>query len=329
MKYNIKFKLSSLWVKIKFAWASCAIFFISCGGDDSGPSVLDACGNPTTAEVTDDRCLYQVSTLTESFDGSGGLVVDDEGWIYVGDFGDRLNNANGNTISRIDPGSGAIFTYATGLNGASGNTFSEDGTLYQANIRGQSVSKVTPEGLVQTFVSSGLRSPVGLAFDQEGNLYVNNCGGASIRKVAPDGTSTEFVSSNILSCPNGLTIDDSGVLYAANFNNGDVIRIQPDGTAEIFVTIPGGSNSHLTYGNGQLYVLSRAGNQLYRVTLDGEITLIAGSGEFGNADGSGEEASFAVPNGIDLSSDGSKIYVTSGTSRSSLNPVFVRLIELK
>lgn len=314
-----------------FILLSLFLWLLSCGGDDT-PDTFDACDNPTTETVNDKRCLYTVSTLTESFDGSGGLTVAEDGFIYVADFGESLNNGNGKTVSKIDPITGEVVLFAEGLNGASGNTFSSDGTLFQSNIRGQSVSQITPEGQVSAFSENGLASPVGLAFDQDGNLFVSNCGGGgSIQKIEPDGTSSRFSESALLSCPNGLTIDNSGILYTANFNNSDVVKILPDGTTELLVTLPGSSNSHLTFANGVLYVLSRSGHKLYEVTLDGQVSIIAGTGSSGNTDGSAEQATFSVPNGIDVSPDGSKIYVTSGIpgQGSQLNPVLVRVVELK
>ncbi len=307
------------------------LWLLSCGGEDE-PDTFDVCGNPTSETVNDKRCLYTVSTLTASFDGSGGLTVAEDGFIYVADFGESLNNGNGKTVSKIDPITGEVVLFAEGLNGASGNTFSTTGNLFQSNIRGQSVSQITPDGQVSLFSETGLASPVGLAFDQNGNLYVSNCGqGGSIQKIEPDGTSTRFVSGGLFDCPNGLTIDESGNLYTANFNNSDVVKISPDGTAELLVSLPGRSNAHLTFANGVLYVLSRSGNRLYEVTLAGEVSVIAGTGSSGNIDGSGEVTSFSVPNGIDVSPDGSKIYVTSGVpgEGTQLNPVLVRVVELK
>ncbi len=305
----------------KYLWMI-LIIFTCCGDDDS---------NTGRSAVDDERSLYQVTTLTEPFDGSGGLSVDADGFIYVADFGDFINNANGTFVSRINPSTGEVTEFANGLVGPSGNAFSENGSLFQSNIAGNSISEITPEGVVKPFTNQGLSSPVGLAFDKSGNLYVCNCGSASIQKVTSDAVSTRFASSSLLNCPNGLTIDGDGNLYAANFNNGNIIKISPDTEAQVFATIPGNSNAHLVFRDNNIYVLSRGGNRLYRVNLDGEVTLIAGTGSAGNDDGSGDEASFNIPNGIGVSLKGGKIYVVSRVvgSGTPLNPVLVRVIELK
>lgn len=306
-----------------------AALFLHCGGDDQ-PSTLDACGNPTTKTVNDKRCLYTVSTLTESFDGSGGLTVDEDGFIYVADFGNRINNADGSVVSKVDPTTGEVSTFATGLRGPSGNTFAQNGNLIQANIQGNTVSEITPEGVSTIYTNSGLLSPVGVAFDSSGNLFVCNCAGSSIQQITPDRVSSTFTSSaSLLRCPNGLTIDNQGNLYAANFSNGNVVKIDPTGEMEVFATIPGNNNAHIVFGNDVLYVLGRSGNSLYEVTLEGEVSIIAGTGEQGNEDGTGTEATFYIPNGIGLSPDQQKIYVVSRLvgEGSPLNPVVVRVIQ--
>ncbi len=312
------------------------ILFYSCGNDESEPVIedegpgVDACGNETAETVNDKRCLYTVSTLTENFAGSGGLAVDSEGFIYVADFGDQLSFANGTTVKKIDPSTGELSPFIAGQDGASGNAFAANGDYFQANIRGSFLTLVTSAGIQSKYTNEGFASPVGVAVDPEGNVYVCNCASASIQKVDTDKVSTRFVGDNLLNCPNGLTIDDDGNLYASNFNDGLVVKVDPNGVASQFANIPGGSNAHITYGNGVLYVLSR-GNKVYEITLDGTISVLAGTGDHGNDDGDGDQATFSLPNGIDLSPDGSKIYVTSKVvgQGTQLNPVVVRVVQLK
>ncbi|MCR9253364.1 MAG: hypothetical protein NXI20_23320 [bacterium] len=304
------------------------VFFLSaCDGGDK-----DVCGNNTDVSVTDKRCQYKVSTLTEEFNGSGGLTVDDEGFIYVADFGNQINNADGKIVSKIDPISGEVSEFVTGLDGPSGNTFDSEGNLIQANIQGNYISKITPEGEVSTIISSGLLSPVGVAVDDQGDIIVCNCGSGNVTKYLSDGSITILGRGTTYRCPNGLTMDNDGNFYVANFSNGNVLKIAPDGTDEVLAVLPGNSNSHLVFdGTDLIYALSRGGNKLYEITLEGEVSLIAGTGSDGNKDGNAKKATFHIPNGIGVSNDGSKIYVVSrivGTG-SPLNPVVVRVITRK
>ncbi len=318
-------------------FCSCLLSFSSCGGGDgddgngSGPT-LDACGNATTEPVNDKRCLYSVTTLTDQFDGSGGLTVDANGFIYVADFGNNISNADGEIVSRIDPNSGEVTLFADGLDGPSGNAFAPNGNLIQANIQGNFVSQITPNGETSTFASTGFSSPVGVELDSEGNVFVCNCGGGgSIQKVDANRVSTTFVRSPLFDCPNGLTSDENDNLYVANFGNSNILKITPSGEVSILASLPGTNNSHLVYSNGVIYALSRGANRLYEVTLQGEVSVIAGTSPAGNLDGDGNVASFFIPNGIDVSPDGSKIYVVSRVvgQGSPLNPVLVRVVQLK
>jgi sugar lactone lactonase YvrE len=273
-----------------------------------------------------------VSTLsTEPFAASGGVAVDTEGNIYVADYGLRLNLANGTTVYKFTP-EGERSIFVTGMQGASGNGFDSHGNLYQSNIAGNRVSKITPDGQVSVFATQGIQGPVGVAVDHtDDTVFVANCGAQSIQKITQDGTSTRLVTSQLLQCANGLTIDDEGNLYTATFNTGNVVKVTQEGVASLLARIPGGNNGHLTFANGILYVVGRGANQIYEVTLEGQITLLAGTSARGNADGPALEATFSVPNGIAVSPDGRFLYINDAVpvNGANLNPVVLRVIDLQ
>lgn len=302
------------------------LFLFACGEEEQTPIPP-----PADSDVEDLRSQYTVRTLTESFDGSGDATVDAAGFIYVANFGDRIDDANGKEVTKVDPATGELSVFATELVGPSGNAFDSKGNLFQANIKGNIISKISPDGQVDTFVSNGLRSPVGVVIDKEDNLYVCNCGGGSISKVTPDGNVSTFVQSGLLRCPNGIAIDENGNLYPVNFNNGNIFKVTPDGTITNFARIPGASCAHIDYGNNKLYVVGRGANQIFELNLQGEVSLIAGTGKSGDLDGGGDAAEFFIPNGIALSNDGSQIYVVDRLTGVGppLNPVVVRVIEKK
>ena len=106
-------------------------------------------------------------------------------------------------------------------------------------------------------------------------------------------------------------MDEEGNLYPVNFNDRNVLKVDPAGNISLFAKIPGSGNGHVHFANGKLYVVGRSANQVFEVSLEGKVSLIAGTGTAGNVDGDGKQASFSVPNGIHTSEDGTKIYVTS------------------
>lgn len=287
-------------------------------GSQAGPSA-------TTGATT-------VTTLAEIPGGTGGLVVDAQGRVYSAEFGSILGDADtaGTRLFRIAP-DGEISVFATGFQGASGVALGADGHLFQANIRGGFVSRVAPDGTVTTFVKKGIEGPVGVAVDGQGTLWIANCGGNSIQKVTADGVSSRFVESPLLKCPNGITLDGRGNLYTANFYSGDVIKVTPEGKATVLATLPGGNNGHLAFADDALYVVARKAHQIYRVSLDGEATLYAGTGEKGGSDGSRLEATFCYPNDIAPSPDGKRFYVNEIADHTSegkrLAPTRIRVIE--
>lgn len=273
-----------------------------------------------------------VSTVTNVFNGSGGVRLGPDGWVYIADFGASLGNQNGFQIWQYDPGSGTLQEFATGFSGASGNDFDSQGNLFQSNIAISTISKVSPTGNVSFFVSQGISGPVGIVIDDQDNLFICNCGNNTIQKVTPTGTSSLFSTNPGYSCPNGITRDHNGNLYMSNFNDGKVFRIDAAGNGMLFATIPGGNNGHLTFSSADsmLYLASHGSSRIYQLSLTGGISVVAGSGIRGNQDGPALTASFSRPNGIAVSVTGDTLYINSSVPITNqgapLNPSLLRMI---
>lgn len=275
-----------------------------------------------------------LETMVELPIGTGGLLVDEEGNIYCADFGQTLSGPPGDRIYKITP-SGQTSVYATGFMGASGNTFGPDGNIYQSNIQRGDISKVLPNGTSSQYVS-GMSGPVGLVFDSAGNLYVANCSDNTIKKVTPGGEVSVFAQgNNTFNCPNGITIDNDGNLYVANFSNANVIKITPAGQTSVFASLPGGNNGHLTFFRNKLYVVARAANQIYEFDLQGNATLLVGSGQRGHVDGPALEGRLSLPNDLGFSPDGKYLYINdskplTGTPASSaIKPTYLKRVRLE
>ncbi|MEQ9399714.1 MAG: SMP-30/gluconolactonase/LRE family protein [Longimicrobiales bacterium] len=305
-------------------WGAALLTVLACGGDTLDENAL----------VTP-----RVETVAGPLPaGSGGMEVDAAGNVYMADFGATLQGPPGPSVWRISP-NGRVEEWATGLVGASGNAFSADGTLLQSNIGSGTVSRIAPDGTVST-LAEGLRGPVGIAMAPGDTALVVECGAGSIRKVATDGTVSAFVEADsLLQCPNGITRASDGNYYVANFYNGDVLRVTPEGMVTRFLTLPGANNGHILFGNGVLYVVARSAHRVYEVTLAGDTTLLAGSGERGLTDGPAHSATLSLTNDLALSPDGSMLYFNDvgpgedGTwaddGGRTLAPVWVRRVVLR
>ena len=272
-----------------------------------------------------------VGTLAELPAATGGVAVDQDGNIYVGDIG-LAPARRGTTVYKVTTdGEVSVFAQAETMLGASGNAFDSQGNLYQSGLRSNRINKITPDGEVSVFATQGIIAPVGLVFDNEDNLYVANCGGRTVQMVTPDGQSTLFASSNTLfNCPNGIALDNDNNIYVANFGDGRVLKVTPDGTVSEFVTVPGNNNGHITFDGEKFYVVARGAGNIYTLTVDGELELLAGSTRRGRVDGPALEAQFSLPNDLGISPDGNTLYVNevAALTGTANQPSVLRTIVL-
>jgi len=209
--------------------------------------------------------------------GSGFYVVS----TLAGSFGYSVGAGNSNGT-----GTDASFNYPTGV------AVDSSGNVYVADSRNNLIRKISPTGVVSTLAGSvslgntngtgttaTLFNPTGVAVDSSGNIYVADSNNNEIRKITPAGSVSTLAGGNP-----GNT---NGTGTAATFNN-------PTGVA--------------VDTNGNIYVADRANNQIRKITPTGLVSTLAGSGSFGNANGSGTSASFAYPVGVAVDTRGN-VYV--------------------
>ncbi|MEU9412359.1 hypothetical protein ACGF5O_44835, partial [Streptomyces sp. NPDC048291] len=154
---------------------------------------------------------------------------------------------------------------ATKLNAPRSVALDGAGNLYIADTDNHRVRKVTPNGIITTvagtgqagFVSDGgpavatkLNTPHGVAVDEEGNLYIGDTNNHRVRKVTPSGVITTVAGTGVagyvadggpavatsLQNPHGAAVDEAGNLYISDSNNHRVRKVTPDG---IITTVAG------------------------------------------------------------------------------------------
>lgn len=193
--------------------------------------------------------------------------------------------------------------------------------------------------------SAYFNQPAGLAIDASGNLYVadqnNNC----IRKVTPSGDVSTFAGSihgglvdgqgtaARFYGPNGIAIDAAGNLYVSEITNSAIRKITPSG---MVTTLAGGSEGYTDgigsaaqfdypYGlavdaAGNIYVADSYNQRIRKVTQNGVVTTIAGSGPTGPgnggfADGAATTALFKSPYGLMVDANGDIYVADQGNNR--------------
>jgi len=225
--------------------------------------------------------------------------------------------------------------------------------VYFSDGTGDKVWRINPDGSLK-IIASDLDTPSGLAFERggwfgDGSLIVANTGGHTIVRIdigtarsdlvagAPgqsgfaDGDATLARFNGAI----GVAVNKDGVIFVADTYN-DRIRAVEGGRV---LTIAGGDEPGFRDGrgaearfdtpcgiavgdDGALLVADTGNHRIRRVTLDGEVTTIAGTGEAEDRDGDLAEAAFCEPTGIATRRDG-MIFVTCAAQSS------VRMIDLK
>ena len=197
---------------------------------------------------------------------SQGLALDAQGSLYVSandcvfrlDSSGGLTRIAGNAIPGYSgdggPATSAQLHYPEGL------AVDRDGNLYIADNGNNRVRRVTPDGIITTIAGGGQSgdggpavnarvNPYSLAVDNAGNLFVRDIG--RIRKVTPTGIIT--------------TVAGTGI---PGFSG--------DGGPATSARLAGGGIAADSAGN--LFIADQGNHRLRKVSADGIITTVAGTG---------------------------------------------------
>lgn len=155
---------------------------------------------------------------------------------------------------------------------AEGIAADNSGNIYVSDAGNHRVRCIAPSGLIRTIAGNGaagfsgdngpassaqLNSPYGLAFDFAGNLYIADLGNARIRRISPSG---------IIS-----TVAGGGSLPAGGKNEGSIATLLS------FIA----PRNIAIDGTGILYISDFGAQRVYKMTTDGTLTTLAGTGTAG------------------------------------------------
>ncbi|MEI6714269.1 MAG: HYR domain-containing protein [Verrucomicrobiota bacterium] len=303
-------------------------------------SASGAVVNYTTPTATDDVGVTSVVVSGASFNDPWGVSVDGSGNVYVADFTNnkiRKITSNGVVSTLAGSGSsGSVDGPGTGarFNGPSDVCVDGNGNVYVADTGNKKIRKITSAGVVSTLAGSGSSGsadgigtaasfayPEGVCVDGSGNVYVADTGNNKIRKITSDGVVSTLAGSGVSGSadgtgagasfdnPKGVCVDGSGNVYVADFYNQKIRKITSDGLVS---TLAGsgsygradgtGTAASFAYpqgvcvdGSANVYVADTSYHTIRKITSNGVVTTLAGSGTSGSADGTGSGASFYNP----------------------------------
>jgi uncharacterized protein (TIGR03437 family) len=258
------------------------------------------------------------------------LAFDSGGNLYISDFG-------GHRVYRMGPEGSLTAVAGTGTAGYSGDGISatrsmlsyptglaidNQGALYIADSQNHLIRRVV-NGVINSIGRAA--TPTGLALNAAGTLYIADRPSGLIVRLPAIGPATAINIS-----ARDLAFTGGAFLYAAD---GAVVRrISPGGSANIAA---GGGN--LAFGDngaaagarlnhpsgvaadalGNLYIADRDNHRIRRVTPDGLIATIAGTGEAGNGGDGGlaVAAQLNAPSAVGLDAAGNLYIADTGNHR--------------
>jgi hypothetical protein len=252
--------------------------------------------------------------------------------------GKTVSTFAGSGVYDLSDGSAASATFA----GPLALLFDQDGSLYVTHFG--AVRKITPDRVVSTLIgvkpldvsespvdSLAIYNPYGITIDNKKNIYVTDFEGASVIKVTPNQQASSFAGGPLfkyrfqtstkpkilLNAPNNVLFNPiQKNIYIIDALRG-IIRVDLDGAGgcissckriydhkdgpitEALFQIP---NAGIFDKVGNLYVADE--NYIRKITPDGIVSTIAGTGKPGFKDGSGDQAEFDMPSYLAFDSKG-------------------------
>ncbi|WP_328314658.1 SMP-30/gluconolactonase/LRE family protein [Streptomyces sp. NBC_00442] len=215
--------------------------------------------------------------LTGPIGADGGIVVRADGRLLVGTGNDIGHSLTGDLLPvskllEVDPDSGAVSTYASGLSGIDGVALAPDGTVYTTTVGGRNIGRVTPGGQVDP-AWAHVQQPNGIAVSPDGDqVYVIQTTVApALYRIGVDDPAhpRRWIPAGVpdaLALPDGLTLDSRGRPLIATHAAGQIWRAEQGALCSVQSGLY--LSTQITYGHGDH---GFGAGRLYRSGVDGKI----------------------------------------------------------
>jgi len=256
------------------------------------------------------------------FDCPRGLVVDEEGNVFVSDWrNEKIKKISKGVVTTLK---GDKIGYPRGM--------AIDKKKNLLIVCGQQIVRMTLQGVINIIAGSGkpgfadgicenamFNCPFGIALDGKENIFVADRKNHRIRMISDDGKVSTIAGNGLEGCvdgsstsasfnlPYGIVLDSNGDIFVADCWNHRIRKICK-GMVSTFAGSKQGfadgeaSKAMLSYPTGlaldaerNIYVADWGNDRIRRVTPQGFVTTVAGSGKQGYADGAADVSMFNYP----------------------------------
>lgn len=304
--------------------------------DPSGNVYIGDPFNRAIREVTTDKVIHTVATISTTNSTTVSLTLDPAGNVYY--------VTGTKQVFKLVSGNSTIVAAVTGVNDASFVAVDAAGAIYVSSDINQRLLKITngnasviagaypydvdPLPDQATHVRLHLNPLlIGLAVDLAGNIYFPELDGdlfQRIDKVTPAGTMSALNTPAKLPTNGDFTVQAVAVspnnaIYFSTFTQ--VYRLESNGTVTLVAGAPGfpsavgdggpataakiSNPSSLAFDvNGNLYITEPFDNRVRKVTPGGTITTFAGNGHAGYSGDGGLASSALLSTPVDVKTDG-------------------------
>lgn len=324
---------------LSFIAFSAACFFVSCKEQLPKPS-----GAINSSTGKKDTTVLAIDTLP-SFNNPTGLALDAAGNIYVADYSNNLirkisstgivSTFAGSGTQGATNGSGNLASF----NGPAAVTVDGAGNVYVADSGNSLIRKISTAGVVTTFAggdttamangtgtNASFFDPLGVAVDASGNIFVADAGNNMVRMITPAAVVSTLAgnsaNSTLFNNPTGVAVNAAENVFVANYLDNNILTVNAAGFAGTLAGTgqPGSSNGPgstatfyfpngvATDARGNVYVADWVNNLIRKISSNGVVSTLAGSGAAGAIDSTGTSASFNGPAGLAVDAAGN-VYV--------------------